>query len=44
MLYAIEQNHWQGKVSTQLSVKDIKPGIAGVLEDEEGATMETATA
>lgn len=44
MLYAIEQNHWQGKVFTQLNVKDIKPGTTGVLESGAGAAMETATA
>lgn len=44
VLYAIEQNHWQGKVSTQLNVKDIKPGTEGILESEADATMETATA
>lgn len=34
VLYAIEENEWQGRVSTQLNIKDIKGGTEGVLEGE----------
>ncbi|MBK8225901.1 MAG: single-stranded-DNA-specific exonuclease RecJ [Flavobacteriales bacterium] len=35
VLYAIEDHEWQGRVSTQLNIKDIKPGAEGVLVGEE---------
>jgi single-stranded-DNA-specific exonuclease len=35
VLYAIEDHEWQGRVSTQLNIKDIKPGTEGVLVGEE---------
>lgn len=44
MLYSIEENHWQGNVTTQLNVKDIKPGVADVLEDEGTPTLEKENA
>lgn len=44
MLYTIELNHWNGTVTTQLNVKDIKPGTANVLDSGTGAALETATA
>lgn len=34
VLYALEDHEWQGRVSTQLNVKDIKPGVEGVLVGE----------
>ncbi len=33
ILYCVEENEWQGKRTIQLNVKDIKPGIEGVLEN-----------
>lgn len=34
VLYVVEENEWQGKRSLQLNIKDIKPGVEGVLEGE----------
>jgi len=34
VLYAIEEHEWQGRVSTQLNIKDIKPGTEGLLVGE----------
>ena len=34
VLYAIEDHEWQGRVSTQLNIKDIKPGTEGLLVGE----------
>ncbi|MEO7082535.1 MAG: single-stranded-DNA-specific exonuclease RecJ [Flavobacteriales bacterium] len=44
MLYSIEENHWQGNTTTQLNVKDIKPGVVNVLEDESAPTLERENA
>ncbi len=41
MLYTIEQNHWNGNVSLQLNVKDIKAGVEGLLEGESTKAMES---
>jgi single-stranded-DNA-specific exonuclease len=35
VLYTLEDHEWQGRVSTQLNIKDIKPGVEGVLLGEE---------
>ncbi|MBK7946630.1 MAG: single-stranded-DNA-specific exonuclease RecJ [Flavobacteriales bacterium] len=35
VLYAIEEHEWQGRVSTQLNIKDIKSEVDGVLFGEE---------
>lgn len=35
VLYAIEENEWQGRTTLQLNIKDIKPGTEGVLVGEE---------
>lgn len=35
VLYAIEEHEWQGRVSTQLNIKDIKSEVEGVLFGEE---------
>ncbi len=35
ILYCLEENEWQGKRTVQLNIKDIKPGITGVLVNEE---------
>jgi single-stranded-DNA-specific exonuclease len=35
VLYSIEEHEWQGRVSTQLNIKDIKSGTEGVLFGEE---------
>ena len=35
VLYTLEDHEWQGRVSTQLNIKDIKPGVEGVLLEEE---------
>lgn len=32
LLYVVEENEWQGRVSVQLNVKDIKPGSEGLFE------------
>lgn len=34
VLYSIEENEWQGRTTLQLNIKDIKPGIQGVLWGE----------
>lgn len=45
MLYAIEENHWNGRVSLQLNVKDIKPGTENLLVDEQREpTLESTSA
>ncbi len=31
ILYCIEENEWQGRITMQLNIKDIKPGITGIL-------------
>jgi single-stranded-DNA-specific exonuclease len=38
MVYVLEENLWQGRRSLQLNVKDIKPGTAGVLANENATT------
>ncbi|WKZ65402.1 MAG: single-stranded-DNA-specific exonuclease RecJ [Flavobacteriales bacterium] len=35
VLYAIEENEWQGRTTIQLNIKDIKQGVEGVLVGEE---------
>lgn len=40
LLYVVEENEWQGRRSVQLNVKDIKPGIAALLEDDPVASGE----
>lgn len=35
VLYSIEENEWQGRVSNQLNIKDIKSEVEGVLVGEE---------
>lgn len=42
VLYALEQNEWQGRVSLQLNIKDIKPGVHGVLDGEAADASATA--
>lgn len=37
-LYCIEENEWNGRVTVQLNIKDIKPGVVGLLADEMPAT------
>lgn len=34
VLYTIEENEWQGRVTVQLNIKDIKGGTEGVLQGE----------
>ncbi len=34
ILYTIEENNWNNQVSLQLNVKDIKPGVDGVLDHQ----------
>lgn len=34
VLYTIEENEWQGRTTLQLNVKDIKPGVEGLLITE----------
>jgi single-stranded-DNA-specific exonuclease len=34
ILYVLEENVWQGRTALQLNIKDIKPGVEGLLEDE----------
>jgi single-stranded-DNA-specific exonuclease len=34
VLYSVEENEWQGRRSLQLNIKDIKPGVSGILENE----------
>jgi single-stranded-DNA-specific exonuclease len=33
VLYTIEENEWQGRKSLQLNIKDIKAGVADVIEE-----------
>lgn len=35
VLFTIEENEWQGRVTLQLNVKDIKPGVEGLLVGEQ---------
>lgn len=35
ILYTIEENEWNGRTTVQLNIKDIKPGVEGVLDGEE---------
>lgn len=44
LLYVVEENEWQGRRSIQLNIKDIKPGIAGLLEDDAPVHAERALA
>ncbi len=44
MLYTIEENHWNGQVSLQLNMKDIKPGTEGVLMNEREHDLESTSA
>ena len=45
VLYVLEENEWQGRKTLQLNIKDIKPGITGLLDGEEAtAPHEVATA
>lgn len=44
LLYSIEENHFNGQTTLQLNVKDIKAGVANVLEKDASAQPETATA
>lgn len=34
ILYTIESNEWQGRLSLQLNIKDIKAGVEGLLDGE----------
>jgi single-stranded-DNA-specific exonuclease len=34
VLYTVEENEWQGRRSLQLNIKDIKPGVSGLVENE----------
>lgn len=34
VLYVLEENEWNGRVSVQLNIKDIKPGTEALLEHE----------
>ncbi|MBK7383512.1 MAG: single-stranded-DNA-specific exonuclease RecJ [Flavobacteriales bacterium] len=34
VLYAIEENEWQGRTTVQLNIKDIKPGVSELLVNE----------
>ncbi len=34
VLYCLEENEWQGRKCIQLNIKDIKPGVKGILADE----------
>lgn len=44
LLYCIEENHFNGQITLQLNVKDIKAGVADVLEKNTSAERETASA
>lgn len=44
MLYTIEENHWNGQVSLQLNMKDIKPGTEGLLMNEREHDLESTSA
>lgn len=44
MLYSIEENHWQGSVTTQLNVKDIKPGVENLLVDRSATSLQSESA
>lgn len=39
VLYVVEENEWQGRRSLQLNIKDIKPGVEGVLAGEPRADL-----
>ncbi len=41
VLYAIEENDWQGRVTLQLNIKDIKPGTEGVLVSDAAHALAT---
>ena len=43
VLYSIDENEWNGKRTLQLNIKDIKPGVDGLLVSEgteEAAAMQ----
>ncbi|MFT3884746.1 MAG: single-stranded-DNA-specific exonuclease RecJ [Flavobacteriales bacterium] len=42
MIYVVEENEWQGRRSLQLNIKDIKPGVTGLLENEPPAAAVAA--
>lgn len=44
LLYCIEENHFNGQITLQLNVKDIKAGVAVVREKNTSAERETASA
>ncbi len=44
VLFALEENEWQGRRTLQLNIKDIKPGVSGVLDGEELEILQGATA
>ena len=43
LLYTVEENHFNGRTTLQLNVKDMKPGVEHVLEPDAAAQPETAT-
>ena len=43
VLYALEENEWQGRRTIQMNIKDIKSGIAGSLMGEEEAANDART-
>lgn len=43
LLYAIEENHYNGRTTLQLNVKDMKPGVEHVLEPDAAVQPETAS-
>ncbi|MEZ4738380.1 MAG: single-stranded-DNA-specific exonuclease RecJ [Flavobacteriales bacterium] len=40
MLYAIEENEWNGRTTLQLNIKDIKPGVDSLLVGEGAGSKE----
>ena len=43
LLYTVEENHFNGRTTLQLNVKDMKPGVEHVLETGAAAQPETAS-
>ncbi len=43
ILYTIEANVWKGQVTLQLNVKDIKPGVDGVLDQPRVTVMDAVS-
>jgi single-stranded-DNA-specific exonuclease len=41
ILYTIEENEWQGRKTLQLNIKDLKPGVDGLLQHDPAVTMHT---